>query len=86
MSAVQPSGACEALASNTPLILTKSALTEVLFGGWAVLVENNVESLVKAIRSLKDDPLALDAYRRDWNEGVTRGIAELATILPLNTA
>src|ERR1035437_8906807 len=37
MSAVQPSGACEALASNTPLILTKSALTEVLFGGWAVL-------------------------------------------------
>ena len=51
--AVQPSGACEALASDTPLIVTRTALTRSLFGAWALLVDNTVDSLVAAIRSVK---------------------------------
>jgi glycosyltransferase involved in cell wall biosynthesis len=81
LPSIQPSGACEALSSNTPLVLTRSSLTEALFGGWAELVDNNVESVVKAIRSLNDAPLVLDAYRNSWNEGVMHGIGELETFL-----
>jgi glycosyltransferase involved in cell wall biosynthesis len=81
MPAVQPSGACEALSSNTPLVLTRTSLTESLFGDWAVLVDNNIESLVTAIRSLNDDPLDLNVYRSQWNQRVMRGIAELEEFL-----
>ena len=35
MEATQQSGACEALSSNTPLIATRSTLSEYLFGSWA---------------------------------------------------
>jgi glycosyltransferase involved in cell wall biosynthesis len=84
MPAVQPSGACEALSSNTPLVLTRTSLTESLFGGWAVLVDNSIESLVTAIRSLNDDPLNLNVYRSQWNQGVMRGIVELEEFLAVN--
>ena len=80
-SAVQPSGACEALASNTPLILTRTDLTESLFGAWALLVDNSVDSLVTAIRSVKDDLLDLTDYRCHWNRGVEDGVAELEGFL-----
>ncbi|MHB8392085.1 MAG: glycosyltransferase [Acidobacteriaceae bacterium] len=80
---VQPSGACEALASNTPLIVTRSPMTEALFGEWATLADNSIESLVNAIRSVKDDPLVLDAYRDRWNEAVMRGIADLNALLSI---
>jgi glycosyltransferase involved in cell wall biosynthesis len=71
----------EALASNTPLIVTKSSLTESLFGDWAILVDNNLESLTTAIRSLNDDRKDLRLYREQWNEGVRCGIAELKKVL-----
>ncbi|MEO1006264.1 MAG: glycosyltransferase, partial [Cyanobacteria bacterium J06638_38] len=50
--ATQPSGACEALSSNTQLVISHTSLTEKLFGEWAVLVNNDSELLVQAIRSL----------------------------------
>lgn len=81
MPAVQPSGACEALSSNTPLVLTRTGLTELLFGDWAVLVDNSIESLVAGIRSLNDDRLDLGVYRSQWNQGVMRGIVELEEFL-----
>ncbi len=81
MPAVQPSGACEALSSNTPLVLSRTALTEALFGEWAQLADNNVESLVEAIRSVDDEQLDLAAHVRHWNDGVTRGIADLEAFL-----
>jgi glycosyltransferase involved in cell wall biosynthesis len=84
MPAVQPSGACEALSSNTPLVLTRTSLTKSLFGGWAVLVDNSIESLVTAIRSLNDDPLDLNVYRNQWNQSVRRGIVELEEFLGVN--
>jgi len=84
MPAVQPSGACEALSSDTPLVVTRTSLTESLFGGWAVLVDNSLESLVTAIRSLNDDPLDLNVYRSQWNQGVMRGIVELEQFLAVN--
>ena len=81
MPAVQPSGAVEALASNTPLIVTRSSLTESLFGEWAMLVDNNLESLTVAIRSLNDDRQDLQVYRNRWNDQVFREIAELQKCL-----
>lgn len=80
-SAIQPSGACEALASDTPLIVSRTLLTEHLFGGWAALVENNTESLATAIRSLRDNSLDLSIYRQDWNQRVMLGVGELAKLL-----
>ena len=81
LPSVQPCGGVEALASNTPLIVTKSSLTESLFGDWAILVGNNLESLTTAIRSLNDDRKDLRLYREQWNEGVRCGIAELKKVL-----
>jgi glycosyltransferase involved in cell wall biosynthesis len=81
MPAVQPSGACEALSSNTPLVLTRTRLTESLFGGWAVLVDNRIDSLVPALRSLSDQRPDLKAYRGQWNHGVMGGIAALRAFL-----
>ncbi len=69
-SATQPSGACEALASDTQLILSKTSLTKKLFGEWAVLVENTVEAIVSAIQSLEYIPIDLSKYRSQWNTNV----------------
>jgi glycosyltransferase involved in cell wall biosynthesis len=76
-SSTQPSGACEALSSNTPLILSKSSLTNQLFGEWAILVENTAESIVNAVRSLDHSPLDLTPNREKWDKGVTSGVQNL---------
>lgn len=75
--ATQPSGACEALSSDTQLIVSKTSLTSNLFGKWAILVENSQESIVKAIKSLSCEKLDLLAYRQQWNNLVEKEIAEL---------
>ena len=76
-SATQPSGACEALSSNTQLIISKTSLTEKLFGEWAVLVENSTESIAEAIRELSPQKLDLAAYRQQWNAAVETEIDRL---------
>ena len=77
MEATQQSGACEALSSNTPLIATRSSLSEKLFGQWASLVENDAESIVSAIKSLKRVPLNLEEERKMWNFRVAVGVSQV---------
>ena len=77
MPAVQPSGACEALSSNTPLVVSRSRLTEAMFGEWAELSDNTVESLAEAIRSVSRQDLDLAGHRGRWNSNVAMRIAEL---------
>lgn len=73
----QPSGACEALSSNTQLILSESSLTKELFGEWAILVNNSVESIVTAINSLEVKNLDLYSYRNQWNAEVQEELSNI---------
>ncbi len=75
--ATQPSGACEALSSDTQLIISKTSLTEKLFGEWAILVDNSPESIKTAIRSLLPQKLDLTTYRNQWNMSVKQEISKL---------
>jgi len=79
--ATQPSGACEALSSNTQLIISKTSLTAKLFGEWAVLVDNSSESIADAIRSLSIQELDLAAYREQWNMSVKQEIGRLSEFM-----
>ena len=76
-NATQPSGAREALSSNTQLVISRTSLTQKLFGEWAVLVENTPESIVEAIRSLSITEIDLSTYRQEWNQEVEQEIAQL---------
>jgi len=77
MEATQQSGACEALSSNTPLIATRSKLSEKLFGRWATLVDNDAESIVAGIRSLRNESLNLEEERKQWNVRVAMGVSQV---------
>ncbi|MEM8485194.1 MAG: glycosyltransferase [Bacteroidota bacterium] len=77
MVATQQSGACEALSSNTPLIATRSTLSEKLFGDWAILVDNNADSIVAGIRTLSPTTLDLTSERKDWNNAVQSGVSKV---------
>lgn len=72
--ATQPSGACEALSSDTPLIISRTSLIEKLFGDWATVVDNSVESIATAIRGLSVHKLDLAEYRQQWNTAVQQEI------------
>jgi glycosyltransferase involved in cell wall biosynthesis len=82
--ATQPSGACEALSSNTQLIISKTSLTQKLFGEWAVLVDNSPTSIAQAIRSLSLQELDLSTYREQWNNQVQQEISNLVDYLTHN--
>ena len=75
--ATQPEGACEALSSDTQLIVSNTSLTKQLFGEWAVLVDNSLESIIKAVRSLSPLKLDLSSYRDQWNSSVQKEIDQL---------
>ena len=77
MVATQQSGACEALSSNTPLIATRSTLSEKLFGDWAILVDNTADSIVAGIRDLSNHSLDLKSERNDWNNAVRTGVSKV---------
>ena len=77
MVATQQSGACEALSSDTPLIATRSTLSEKLFGDWAILVDNNADSIVAGIRDLSNNNLNLQTERTDWNNDVKSGVSKV---------
>ena len=74
MEATQQSGACEALSSDTPLIATRSPLSEQLFGEWAALVENDAGAIINAIRELDTSVLDLAQQRVAWNARVQAGV------------
>lgn len=75
--ATQPSGACEALSSDTPLVTSRSRLSERLFGEWAELVNHDVREIVAAIRRSGGDPLDLRGYRDLWNAEVDSAVEDL---------
>lgn len=75
--ATQQSGACEALSSDTPLIVSDDPLSTSLFGSWATLVPNDVDSIVRAIRSLCPTPLHLAGERLKWNANVGKAVSNL---------
>lgn len=79
--ATQPSGACEALSSNTQLVISHTSLTEKLFGEWAVLVDNTSDSISTAIRSLTLQELDLAQARDRWNQEVAQEITRLSQFL-----
>jgi glycosyltransferase involved in cell wall biosynthesis len=68
--ATQPSGACEALSSDTQLIVSATSLTRELFGKWAILVDNSVDSIVSAVNSLDVKSFDFSRYRNQWNLSV----------------
>lgn len=78
---IQPSGACEALSSNTPLIVSKTPLIEQIFGEWAILVDNSVPSIVNAIEQLKPSDLDLSHHRIAWNKLVDQEIEKMLNFL-----
>ena len=80
----QPSGACEALSSNTQLIVSETSLTKKLFGDWAIFVDNSVDSIVSAIELLEVKTLDLSSYRNNWEISVIEGISRLYSFLPLS--
>ena len=84
-NATQPSGACEALSSDTQLVISKTSLTEKLFGQWAVLVDNSSTSIARAIRSLSVKQLDLVDYRQQWNAAVEQEIEQLKKYLQQRT-
>ena len=83
-NATQPSGACEALSSDTQLIISKTSLTDKMFGDWAVLVDNSVESIAPAIRALSVKNLDLSQNRAKWNKAVQQEIDELVETVKNN--
>jgi glycosyltransferase involved in cell wall biosynthesis len=86
MPSVQPSGAVEALSSDTPLVVTRTTLTEVLFGEWAVLCDNSLDSVITAIQSIGNEALDLAGYRSRWNENVAHGVAVLKQLVQRDIA
>lgn len=83
-NATQPSGACEALSSDTQLIISKTSLTQELFGDWAILVDNSKESIVRAVRTLSLKEIDLSNYRDRWNRSVKQEISNLYRYLEDN--
>jgi glycosyltransferase involved in cell wall biosynthesis len=79
--ATQPSGACEALSSDTQLIVSDTSLTKKLFGEWGIFVDNSVESIIEAVESLQMGNLDLSTYRNNWNISVNHGFKQLYSCL-----
>jgi glycosyltransferase involved in cell wall biosynthesis len=84
--ATQPSGACEALSSDTQLIVSKTSLTHKLFGEWAILVDNRKESIVQAAKSLRPENIDLSYYRHQWNVSVEQEISKLSRYIQENVS
>jgi glycosyltransferase involved in cell wall biosynthesis len=81
---IQPSGACEALSSNTPLIVSNTPLIQEIFGAWAILVDNSVPAIVDAIEELNQRELDLSHYRIAWNKLVDNEIEKMLDFLRSN--
>lgn len=83
-NSIQPSGACEALSSDTQLIVSNTPLIKKLFGDWAILVENSVPSIVDAVSVLQLQEVDFSRYRKSWNESVSSEISNLLNLLEQN--
>jgi len=79
--ATQPSGACEALASDTPLVVSRSSLTENLFGRWAQVVPNDPKALAAALDTALGAQRSLAGERSEWQAGFQHELLALLTLL-----
>jgi hypothetical protein len=82
----QPIGCCgtgsvEALASDTPLVISSSTLTRDRFGDWAWPVEHHTATITAAIREAASQRLDLRLHRERWNLQVDAGVAALRELL-----
>lgn len=84
--ATQPSGACEALAAGTPLVVSKTTLTEALFGAWAHLVEHDVDQVSEALDRARFQRLDIKEYRRMWMEAFERELDDLERLIDARLA
>jgi glycosyltransferase involved in cell wall biosynthesis len=82
----QPSGACEALSSDTPLVVSSTALTRDRFGDWAFPVEHRTATIVAAIRKAASLHLDLSSYRERWNTEVDANITALREYIEAGSA
>jgi len=73
----QPSGACEAISSNTGLILSRTSLTVSLFGESAILVNNNALEIIKAIENNIHKSFNHEVFFNQWNNRVSSEIDKL---------
>lgn len=69
--ATQPSGACEALAADTPLVVSRTSLTTTLFGTWAHVVEHDVDVVSRAIDEARSGSRSLAPERTRWTHDFT---------------
>lgn len=76
-ASIQPSGACEAMASDTPLVTSSSTLTKKLFGDWAWLADHRPAAIAAVIPQAADQRLDLTPYRQLWNCDVNASLTEL---------
>lgn len=74
----QPSGAVEALSADTPLLLSDTALTRQLFGGWATLTDHSVPTIVRHLKALAEsEEVSLEHERNEWNVAVRTELKQL---------
>lgn len=84
-AATQPSGACEALASDTPLVVSRTTLTERLFGAWAQVAATDVASLSAALDAALAAPRSLASERAAWRSAFEAELLAVRAVLPSDT-
>jgi len=83
--ACQPCGACEAASSNTPLIISKNTLSELLFSSVSIQTEHNIKTLSSSINNINKTTFNYDAFKTKWEKEVKKGIKELQQIINKKT-
>jgi len=77
----QPCGACEAVSSDTPLVLSKNALTDSIFEGVSSRIPHDPRLIAQAIREIGGRSYDFQTYRDRWVENVRQGIENLQDCL-----
>lgn len=81
-AATQPSGACEALSSDTPLVISGTSLTEELFGNWARIADNDPIELSSALDDALMENKCFVEHRIRWMEEFESELQTIRTWLP----
>lgn len=81
-AATQPSGACEALASDTPLVVSRTTLTECLFGAWAHTAANTVDELSRALDVARANVRSYSDERSAWCSAFEDELLAVKAYLP----
>ena len=77
----QPCGACEAVSSDTPLVLSKNALTDQMFAGASSRVDHDPEAISRAIETVVEESFDFKTFRDHWMADVHAGVQRLTKII-----